>query len=210
MINKVQKEHKIGSIENVIEDNAGVIVSIFLFSAFVAFTIFIMKQFFSKNDEILSMANSVILFWTGVILIWYTWETSKLRKEAQRQVEESQRQIEIQLRPFVVLDIGFTTAPDVDRKDYHIGVKNVGNGTAVNVVVKDMTEITSENIRVPYNIPQKPIHILSPNEYCTILYERNAETTTLITIEFQNVEGQLYFVKQTISPNSLEIGFGKI
>jgi hypothetical protein len=53
---------------------------------------------------------------TGIVIIWYTWETMQLRETA-----SSQR--ELQLRPFVVLEL----------KDKKFVVTNVGPGVAVNV-----------------------------------------------------------------------------
>ena len=61
-----------------------------------------------------------------VVLIWYAWETSKLRKSAQKQVKETQRQIEIQQRPFVIVR---------NIENDMIEVENVGSGTAINVKI---------------------------------------------------------------------------
>jgi uncharacterized membrane protein len=78
------------------------LILILLFIGVNAISIMIVKDL-PKTDSFIGAIQAIILFWTGVVLLWYTWETWGLRKEAQRQVEETQRQIEIQQRPFVIV-----------------------------------------------------------------------------------------------------------
>lgn len=59
---------------------------------------------------------------TGLVIIWYTWETMQLRRGtfAQR---------ELKLRPFVVLE----------PREKGFCMRNFGHGVALNVRVEDVT-----------------------------------------------------------------------
>jgi hypothetical protein len=94
-----------------IEKNLDYLPFILTFAFIIAFTIFILREFSPDKKDLLNIMNVVVLFWTGVVLVIYTYETHMLRKEAQkqievaqRQVEETQKQTEIQRRPFVVVE----------------------------------------------------------------------------------------------------------
>jgi hypothetical protein len=83
------------------------------------------------TQEVAAWVNIVILATTGLVLIWYTVETRRLRIQAQRQVEEIQQQTEVQVRPFVIVEPYF--ADDTTHGKFL--ARNVGNGTALNVRV---------------------------------------------------------------------------
>src|ERR1043166_761188 len=79
-------------MENKIEEYAGFIIFFCIFTFFVGVTFYAVNQ--SSMKDRLSM-NEIILFWTMIVFILYTCETSKLRKSAQKQVEVSYRQTNI-------------------------------------------------------------------------------------------------------------------
>src|SRR5262249_785552 len=127
----------------------------------IAFSVFVLKQFFPQGDQALNIMNNAILFWTGVVLVIYTYETYNLRKVAQeqvqaaqnqvdvgqKQVEETQRQIEIQQRRFVIFEVIIS---DENRNRVIPTLKNIGNGIALNVrmreeiIVKELPIIDGE------------------------------------------------------------------
>ena len=85
-----------------------ILVCAFLFAVAVAYRIG-NQPGLRPGPEALSLLNDLILLLTAVVLIFYTYETYKLREAAQRQIEvaqnqltEAQRQTELQLRPFVI------------------------------------------------------------------------------------------------------------
>ena len=81
-----------------------------IFGFLIAFSVFILRQYFYTSEKALDVINAAILFWTGIVIAIYTRETYKLREAAQKQIEVGQKQIEIQQRPFVIFETGdFTT-----------------------------------------------------------------------------------------------------
>src|SRR5215471_6852657 len=87
-------------MENKIKEYAGFIILFCIFTFLVGITFYAENH--SSIKERFSMSE-IILFWTMVVLIWYTWETSKLRKAAQKQIEIGMEQTETQQRPFVII-----------------------------------------------------------------------------------------------------------
>lgn len=78
---------------------------------------------------IFEAANLLVLIVTATIVAWYTHETKKLRVEAQKQTE-------LQLRPFVIFE--------ATRECFQ--VRNIGNGTAINVRVADIRLIDNPSM----------------------------------------------------------------
>jgi len=141
---------------------------------------------------------------TGIILIWYTWETMQLRQAAFEQIE-------LQLRPFLV----FRT------ENLHCFVENVGNVPALNVRI-DSVYIGEQpriwEIRFPYSVPLlksgqslevrceifKGEQGLDPM-YAAHLDPKYASLDLKIHIHFSNIEGKQYSLTQTVSPRSLKL-----
>ncbi len=69
-------------------------------------------------------ANLLVLIITAGILVWYTKETYRLRKE-------SERQTELMLRPFVIAEFVFTK----ELINTVFKVHNIGNGAATNIQI---------------------------------------------------------------------------
>ncbi len=169
-----------------------------------------------------------ILLITAGVVGWYAVETKCLRqatqmqvKESQNQVKESQRQTELQLRPFVILG-------STHEKLY---VKNVGNGTALNVRVRDTTLVdprtSSAILRFPEPVATllrsqeieirgevskdgRPLESLEAKPWIDLLkrslsYVKHKPPPAEITIDFENVEKWQYFVKETLVHGELNV-----
>ena len=96
-------------------------------------------------------------FWvlsaTLVVLLWYAWETRKLR-------QESQKQTFLMLRPFVVIK-----KPDPDNDASRASVKNIGNGSALHIRFKSV----QRKIKLPGGITDEIITIEPRLEKTTLL-----------------------------------------
>ncbi len=148
--------------------------------------------------------STIAIILTGAILIWYTWEANLLRLE-------SQRQTEIQLRPFVII------VPSL----LGLHLKNIGNGTALNVSVEDVQVDTNFDVKIhfPDHTPvlmkdetTEAIRVEGYNNgkpagdfFNAHLYPEYANRDLKLRIEFQNVESQAYFVEETVSPGKMNI-----
>jgi len=113
---------------------------IFISCLYIVLTILfyrILREYVEEKDRI-ALFQTIAVFWTGIILIWYTWETSNLRKESQNQVKtaqnqitETRRQTEIQQRPCIIVEY-FGDPP-------RLRARNVGNGTAINIKLEGVS-----------------------------------------------------------------------
>jgi hypothetical protein len=187
-----------------------------IFGLLIAFSVFILRQYFYTSEKALDVINAAILFWTGVVIAIYTGVTYKLWAE-------SQHQTELGLRPFVILDVVYDGADHNER--YKTYVRNLGNGTAINVNICDVKE---DSTHTTYHFPQPvPIltaganlkvecrHITSRGPGDTLilslrnLYYPHNQETLVVRIEFKNIEGQVYYVEQTIVPRDVQFLFGK-
>src|SRR5439155_3347115 len=105
------------------------IVCSLIFGLLIAFSVFVLRQYFYTSEKALDIINAAILFWTGIVVLIYMLETQKLRKAAQTQIE-------LQQRPFVIFEIGiFTNHLGAER---YYCVRNIGISPAINVCVKDV------------------------------------------------------------------------
>ena len=140
---------------------------------------------------------------TGLVLIWYTWETMQLRRAA-----FSQRQL--QLRPFVVLE--------PEEKGFL--VRNVGHGVALNVQVDDVTLSEQEEvvIRFPRLLPflasggtaqlaaESFKRGRSTGDFFLAHLDPQYATLNLrVRVKFQNAEMTPYVVTESIIPRELRI-----
>src|SRR5437867_4067328 len=105
-------------------------------------------------QTVASWVQAGILIITAGVIGWYTVETYRLRKEAQKQTE-------LQLRPLVILK----GSPPVQGRDSWIfQVGNVGNSTAMNVAVK---EILVEPYKVVFRFSER-VSALEKGQYATL------------------------------------------
>jgi hypothetical protein len=140
---------------------------------------------------------------TGSVILWYTWETMQLRKA-------SYKQIEIQLRPFVILEL-------IDRQ---FQLRNLGPGIVLNIKVNDVILDIQKNllIRFPDNIPLLPPsgvkqvtatsshgNTEAGDFFLAHLDPSDANLDLTVNVNFYNVEMKEYRVTVRVQPGNLEI-----
>lgn len=173
-----------------------------LVAALVLYAVGMAAAFIICRDNWTAIQTWAVVL-TGIVIIWYTWETMRLRETA-----SSQR--EIQLRPFVVLEL----------KDKKFLVTNVGSGVAVNVRVNEVTVDEEFKITVRFS---RSLSILRPGEASIIegesfkdgesagdfflahLDTEYANREIDVRVEFQNVEMKPYSVSERVMPGNLQI-----
>jgi hypothetical protein len=149
---------------------------------------------------------------TGFILIWYAWETFRLRVEAQKQTELS-------LRPCVI------AIPR--RADSHWELKNIGNGTALDISIEDVhiskheipgnpawRPVLSFPSKIPFLQKDKSVYIIpkvliNGSEMDTVwsahFKPESAVYESKIRIIFHNIYMNKYTLTETIAPGELSI-----
>jgi hypothetical protein len=141
---------------------------------------------------------------TGVVLIWYTWETMLLRRIAFVQRE-------LQLRPFIVFR----------REAQQYVAENIGNAAALNIRFENVAfqaPGTTLEILFPRTLP-----LLKPGTTAEVTVEVkiNGQTSDPafaahldptyavedvdIRIHFTNLEGKSYSLVEVVSPQNLSI-----
>lgn len=131
---------------------------------------------------------------TGVVVVWYTWETAELRRTAQAQMD-------IQVAPFVMLRL----------TNGGLWVKNIGHGPALNVVVGDIVwDRSAITLKVDEPIPVirsgKSVRVginayrdgklIMPNE----LPAKRVLEAIPVTITCDNIRLQRFQVVQELQP----------
>jgi hypothetical protein len=163
----------------------------------------------------LTLLNNIILLGTALVLIWYTYETYKLR-------EAAQKQIEIHQRPFVIFETGDFIDEQGEVRNYR--VRNIGTNTAINVVIMDVFPEDSDSyywIRsythsqgrlIPSLMPQevgylRPRRIFKDENISgkNPIIEDLIDCSFSIKVLFSNVDMQDYYVSQHISPTHMVI-----
>jgi hypothetical protein len=199
-----------------------------IFGLLIAFSVFMLKQYFYTSERSLEVINAAILFWTGIIILIYTRETYKLREAAHKQIEVAQRQTEIQQRPFVIFEV-----VRMQNVGYQGKLKNIGNGTAFNIkiaeaiVVKSMDYDSGIYIDI-YQILYTQVGSIIETRGESMVYGNDLQiswtkegygnqdklwmlcppesgTWYKTRIEFQNIEMQGYYVEQATSPKGIHI-----
>jgi len=155
--------------------------------------------------------QTIVLFITALIIGWYTFETSRLRREMVRQNE-------IALRPVVVPV--FEEAPGKHVLKLH----NVGAACAFNVKIQPLKQIFGEegtSLAIPHETIFVPIEYLAAGNMAEVQFWKysNGEPTnerflqgkwfprrvaspTTMTIWFDDVEGVGYAHKISVEPRS--------
>jgi hypothetical protein len=196
------------------------IVALLSFTAF-AYRIWNQEDLRPKAESIY-LLQAIVLLATAIVLIFYTYETYKLREAAQKQIEVGQKQIEIQQRPFVIFETGdFKDEQGMDRS---YRVRNIGTSTAVNVFIMDIYPEDSDSyywIRSYTHSQGRFISSLMPQEASYLdprrrfkdenISRKNPHIEGLIDcsfsvkVLFSNVDMQDYYVSQHISPTHMVI-----
>ena len=141
---------------------------------------------------------------TGIVLIWYTWETMLLRRLAFLQRE-------VQLRPFVVFR----------KEGERYVVENIGNGAALGVRIDSVTmEVPSTKLEIrfpnslsllkPGAVAYVEVKVLvNGNEsdpmFAAHLDPQYAIQDVDVHIHFSNIEGKQYSLVEVVSPQTLSI-----
>jgi hypothetical protein len=172
-----------------------------LFLFFGIYAIPLVIIFYVTRDWNITQTIAIAL--TGLVIIWYTWETTQLGVETRRQTE-------VQLRPFVIVK------PTKDG----FQVSNIGNGPAINISIGDVVVDATEDVAIhfPESIPVLSNGISVPiradsfkkgkpagDFFIAHLNPYYANRTLPLNIEFQNVELRSYFVEERVVPGKLEI-----
>lgn len=154
--------------------------------------------------------QSWVLVVTGFVLIWYTWETARLRESANRQVEVGLSQIEASIRPLVIMEF------DSDQ----FAVRNVSGSPAFNVRVREVMIHPSNPIYIRFrtNVPsllagerkaiESSVSEKAPGAhdmFTAHLDPRYAALTLDVTLHFENAEGLNYTVRHTVGPGLVRI-----
>lgn len=165
----------------------------------------------------LDNAGDIILFLTFLSLLWYTWETKKIR-------EQTVLQTELATMPIMSLYIrnvsGINEADEDQRRDkinklkqyaitqeinnginpsqYYIALRNMGDGTAFNVEVESKN-FKAEKYQTRFFAPKKDEHavkiIKKPSDKIRNINEIKDET---FIIRCQSVLGKNYEYKYKI------------
>ncbi len=141
---------------------------------------------------------------TGLAIIWYTWETTLLRRAtfAQR---------ELQLRPLVLLE---------PKKDGGFYAHNVGYGPALNVSFDDVTIDETEDIVVRF---RDTIYMIEAGKAANVSAEtfkkgkpagdfflahldpQYANRDLRLRVKFHNAEMRPYSVTESVRPRVLSV-----
>jgi hypothetical protein len=98
------------------------------------------------ESSLLGWLNLIVLFATGAVIVWYTIETYKLRREAQTQTE-------LQIRPFLSLTF--------DVGDRSLLLYNFGRGAARTIRTRD-TRLSPPDMLHPINVRWDAIDFIAP------------------------------------------------
>ena len=129
--------------------------------------------------EFLDKISPLILIITLIAIIWYTWETKKLR-------EQTAKQTELQYRPFVMVFMKQGEEEGTIDGDAPFCVKNVGHSPALNVKIYYYD--------VNGKLSNKKFHdidLLVPNEIRRIEEIEWKGEKTLLQIKFSELKGNL-------------------
>ncbi len=96
---------------------------------------FYVRDYGNLSQVWLMFVQDWVLIFTGIVLLWYTDETKKIRQNGAAQNELFIRQGELRIRPFIV----------IERHETRLVAKNVGQGTALNIQVNPISRPTGIN-----------------------------------------------------------------
>ena len=140
---------------------------------------------------------------TGLVIIWYTWETKELRLAAYAQMD-------LQIRPYVVLQ----------PESAQVLVTNFGNGVALHIRIDPVVVSAAEDIELRF---LKTIAVLRSGESATIeatgfkkgkqtgdgynahIDPRYANQQLNITLRFDDLELKAYSITQQVSSGSVVV-----
>ena len=140
------------------------------------------SQWFQRNGDLVS---TIVLFFTLMVLIKYTWETYKLRKATVNHNE-------LILKPYITAHI----------ESDNLSLINVGNGSAINVSIEDfivsgisISELGFENerMKISFDIPKNFVESHQKLKFGFNAESENAEFNAFIEEESIRYFGFPYF-----------------
>ena len=144
------------------------------------------KSAFSDMYGILSA------FFSGFALVGVIFSVFMQRKEFSAQLKEMQEQTELQTLPFLVVKKG----PHVTGGGSIYSVFNIGNSTAINVLIYDIT--VKNFIRPTYSV------IAQSGEIGLELAMNRGKQKDLI-ISFENINGKPYYIEESVKDDTYKI-----
>ena len=184
------------NIQNEMKKPEFLIILVIIFMAVNAFAYRIWSSSAISSDQI-ELLQAVILFWTGAILLWYTWETWRLRKESQRQVQVAQRQLELQIQPFILIKLESRVN---NSRDINLLIKNCGESIAFSVKYC----VSNRDVILNVGILEK-----GGSRIRDSINIHGSEFTSMII--FSNINNEKYYVAQEFREGDHNIrGFGRL
>jgi hypothetical protein len=156
----------------------------------------------------MDVLQAIVLIITLFVLIKYTYETARLRRETQKQTE-------LGMRPFVI--ISYREAEDTFK------LVNLGFGLALKTRIQDLSLIDTDGLSFEYVFPE--MAIIPPNTECEIknikkringdvsgadnfdlaaLFPRSAQRTFEVFIKYSNLVGDEYVTKGTLGQETFD------
>lgn len=136
----------------------------------------------------LSIIESVVIIATLIVLMIYTKETARLRKEAQKQNE-------IMLRPLIM------PSPINPFRSYSLKLKNIGKSPAFNIEIdtdenpEEIHSWTSSSSQTFLAAGEESLWDASPLSQG----DKTMDRDILLEIQYANIEGQVFFTKVRIN-----------
>ena len=148
-------------------------------------------------------AQTIILGLTALVVLWYTLETSRMRKQIARQTSLS-------LRPVVVFEFQQDTAPN-----RLLLAKNVGPGAAFNIATLPLNIVpgsdgwdihferiyslgSQEQKRISYKMPV----VVNAADKGYLFFPGTSSKRRDLRIEYQDVEGRRYRQDLAVHPQN--------
>lgn len=141
-------------------------------------------------------------------LIWYTIETQKLRRAAEKQNEIGQLQNERSILPIVLLEgTNIPVAEDANMPSFQTAIHNLGSGSAFNILIEPLqgpkTTIRFEHTTALAAGDSQPVRMMVVEDgkqvasrayqnICRMFHNRQLVTGSTGVIKYSDVNGTKY------------------
>lgn len=106
-----------------------------------------------------AMISTLALLATLGVIIWYSYETRRLRKATVKQTE-------LQLTPYLILN--YAVEKEIPEYTYLL-CKNIGNTSALNVRVETF-EVKDNSGKLMWKVDFNPLYVLEPNKHKEVVF----------------------------------------
>ena len=179
--------------------NRSIIYLIILLGIYLPITIyFFIREPYSFTPQ------TIAIILTGVVIIFYTWETYRLRKE-------SQKHTEILVQPYII----------VYSKNVSLIVHNIGNGPALNISFNDVS-LTHNQKDIAIRFPNKIVvlragekssmsvrvelgRIFPASNFAIFDDDDYNDLTIELVISYQDINYNDYSIKKYLKPRHIEV-----